>query len=481
MSRADKRREASTSMSTHLDEIVAEQLTSLDDADAYASAWATALEAIEKNDQGSSSHTVLWGGRGKGGRGLGRQTYQPHQVIVDGVSLEYVGPSGTNLLLDHSTTKLKLLSSRVYAMIGRNGCGKSSLLRRMDAGTIPGFPPHLSTMYIAQEILQVLDENKEESMATTPLAWMLGRYAEYDSMNAECKRLQIEQLEAELESLNDPSAPEYESRMEELCEQISAADEELELLTSSKSYNDGTLPGATKEMEETRQQAIEALDFFGVNEELRDTPLKQLSGGIRKKVALACALFCSPDILMLDEPTNHLDILGIVQLRRLIVSCKERNAIVVLVSHDADLINDMATDVIHFANNTLFYYPDSNYREFLRSKLQRDLHHSRQSAALDKQRDKMKITISNLQRKAAKGDGKKSKAVESRKKKLERHGIEKDEHGHRWTAQNTGSGIRQGSINSVDATTRGKLTHTQLLKRDETNIAPIPDKAVQFE
>jgi len=68
----------------------------------------------------------------------------------------------------------------------------------------------------------------------------------------------------------------------------------------------------------------------------------------------------------------------------------------------------------------------------------------------------------------------------TRPKKLERIGIEKNPHGHRWTIQNAGTGIKKGSINSMDSSTRRDLTHTHLLNCAETNIAPVPDKSVQF-
>ena len=47
------------------------------------------------------------------------------------------------------------------------------------------------------------------------------------------------------------------------------------------------------------------------------------------------------------------------------------------------------------------------------------------------------------------GGDKRMKQVESRKKKLERTGVTKNENGHRWTQQNAGSGMKKGSINSL--------------------------------
>jgi len=56
------------------------------------------------------------------------------------------------------------------------------------------------------------------------------------------------------------------------------------------------------------------------------------------------------------EPTNHLDMQGIIQLRGLIQSMQDQKKTVVFVSHDVNLINSVATDVINFANQNLVYY-----------------------------------------------------------------------------------------------------------------------------
>lgn len=94
--------------------VVDTQLASLDDTDCYATAWQRALQAA--NDEHGRVHH--WGGRGKGGRGLARRTFQPKDVVVENIRLEYVGSSlsKSRVLLDNST--LKLLSGRVYALIG---------------------------------------------------------------------------------------------------------------------------------------------------------------------------------------------------------------------------------------------------------------------------------------------------------------------------------------------------------------------------
>ena len=57
--------------------------------------------------------------------------------MVDGVTLAFLG---RELL---SRSELRLVGGRRYALLGRNGVGKSTLLRRIAAGALPGFPPRM--------------------------------------------------------------------------------------------------------------------------------------------------------------------------------------------------------------------------------------------------------------------------------------------------------------------------------------------------
>jgi ATP-binding cassette, subfamily F, member 3 len=434
-----------------LEAIVESQLTSLDDTDALATAWAQALEAA------ASSNKLVWGGRGKGGRGLARRTYQRYDVVVEQVRLEYINQANLHCKVLLEGTTLKLLSPRVYVLVGINGVGKSTLLRRIEAGKIPGFPPHISSMYIPQEVLRQPDK--------TPMDIVLSHHDAHLRRSTAAHQSRIEQLEALMEDL-DLTTEEGERQMQASCEQIAALEEQAQ----------------GRDVQLVRQHAEEALRFFGFDRDAWDVPSAELSGGHLKKVVLACALFCHNDLLLLDEPTNFLDVGGLLQLRRLISICTERNTTILMVSHDVDLVNEVATDIIHMFGNQLNYYP-GNYRDFVGYRAQQDLHSLRQNAALAKKREAIMTSIDNLKKAPIpkRGGGKKKgKQIEARKKKLEKVGLEKNELGHRWTAQKAGTGIREGSINSVDATTRKNMTYAQLLKQPETNVANAPDKAVQF-
>jgi ATP-binding cassette subfamily F protein uup len=141
-------------------------------------------------------------------------------------------------------------------------------------------------------------------------------------------------------------------------------------------------PGAAEALPDdldTLQTRIEALDGWTweqrVHEALQrlnlpaDAPVASLSGGTKKRVALAQALVARPDVLLLDEPTNHLDIEAIEWLQELLVqwrgagSGSASSGGLVLVSHDRAFIDAVATRIIELDRGVLRSYP-GNFAAF---------------------------------------------------------------------------------------------------------------------
>ena len=138
------------------------------------------------------------------------------------------------------------------------------------------------------------------------------------------------------------------------------------------------------------QEQLEARDAWQFEQQIEQTltmlkldpeiSLSTLSGGWRRKAALARALVRQPDLLLLDEPTNHLDI---EMIRWLESSLSNYQGAIVFVSHDRAFIRAMATRIIDLDRGSVTSYP-GNYETYLEKK-QHDLEvEASQNAEFDK-------------------------------------------------------------------------------------------------
>ncbi len=218
-------------------------------------------------------------------------------------------------------------------LVGVNGSGKSSLMKimagvmRADAGELqlrrgarvtylpqePEFPPGAT---VASEL----------SVAQGPMRETLAAHAE---------------LSRRLEST--PS-----QGQEKLLEQLSTLSDRIEQLGGW----------------DTEHHAKTLLDRLGVKD--WDRPVAELSGGLRKRIAIARALLTRPDMLMLDEPTNHLDADTVDWLEE---ELDQLPGSLLLVTHDRYFLDDLVDRIVEIQpGGGLVSYP-GNYEAYLEQKL----------------------------------------------------------------------------------------------------------------
>ncbi|OWY19145.1 ABC transporter ATP-binding protein [Sphingobacteriales bacterium UPWRP_1] len=93
-------------------------------------------------------------------------------------------------------------------------------------------------------------------------------------------------------------------------------------------------------------------------------PIREMSGGEKKRVAMAGVLIQEPDLLIMDEPTNHLDLEMIEWLEEYL---RQTNLTLLLVTHDRYFLNNVTTEIVELENGTLQRYR-GNYEYYLEKK-----------------------------------------------------------------------------------------------------------------
>ena len=114
------------------------------------------------------------------------------------------------------------------------------------------------------------------------------------------------------------------------------------------------------------QQCQDVLRRLGIKD--LDKPVKELSGGYRKRVGLAAALVSKPDVLLLDEPTNHLDASAVEWLQNWL---DQYEGALVLITHDRYVLDRITNRMVEINNGEARKY-SGNYREFLQQKVEQE-------------------------------------------------------------------------------------------------------------
>jgi ABC transport system ATP-binding/permease protein len=216
-------------------------------------------------------------------------------------------------LLDHAAFSLE--SAERVGLIGRNGAGKSSMLKilggmeKPDDGTIQ-VQNNTRIAYVAQE--PQLDADATIFVAVSAgLARVIGLIEEYCQGHGD-----LDAMQSEIESLDGWN---WEQRVSETLQRLHLDPEAI---------------------------------------------VSTLSGGTKKRVALAQALVAQPDVLLLDEPTNHLDLDSIEWLEGLLVEFKGS---IITITHDRSFLDNVATRIVELDRGQLLSYP-GNFAAYLLQK-----------------------------------------------------------------------------------------------------------------
>lgn len=222
------------------------------------------------------------------------------------------------------------------AVVGRNGCGKTTLLKALANIDMfeQGIGKNKFNIYVeGKPIIGYLKQIEFEDETTTLLDEILKVYKPLITLEEK-----ISNLEKELNIVSsEVKVKEYTDAMEKY--------EFLGGYTYKKEY----------------QTAISKFKF---SKDDKEKSISEFSGGERTKIAFIKLLLSKPDILMLDEPTNHLDIETIEWLEGYLAAYPKA---VLIVSHDRMFLNKIVNKVYEIEYASMTYY-SGNYEEFEKQK-----------------------------------------------------------------------------------------------------------------
>ena len=225
-------------------------------------------------------------------------------------------------LLDQ--VNFQLDNKECVGIIGRNGTGKSSMLKvvagltKLDDGEL-WRDPGSKIAYVPQE--PELDATHDVFTAVAQgLGEVVTKLKEYHELSVQLSQAQ-----------------------------------ETEILLDRMQALQHTLEAENGWALQSRIESV--LSKLGLQTE---TPIATLSGGWRKRVALAQALVQAPDVLLLDEPTNHLDLEAIVWLEELLLGFQGS---VMLITHDRRFLDRLSTRIIELDRGHLTEFT-GNYSQY---------------------------------------------------------------------------------------------------------------------
>ncbi len=290
-------------------------------------------------------------------------------ISVNNVTLAY----GRRVLFDE--VNINFIKGNCYGIIGANGAGKSTFLKII-SGEIE---PNKGTVNITPgERMAVLAQNQNAFDEDTVLNTVLMGHKEMWKVQHERDAIYTKEDFSEADGIR---AGELEEKF-------------------------GEMGGYTAESD-----AATLLSELGVEDDLHQTLMKDVSGNLKVRVLLAQALFGNPDILLLDEPTNNLDVETIAWLENFLADYEN---IVLVVSHDRHFLDAVCTHVADVDKNKIKIYTGNYTFWYESSQLAARQATDKNKKAEEKKKDLLEF-IARFSANASK-----SKQATSRKKALDK-------------------------------------------------------------
>lgn len=278
----------------------------------------------------------------------------PPAITIDDVTCSHDG--GTTYQLKN--VNYVLARGAKIGLVGRNGCGKSTLLKILAESTVDAEIGRGGRVINKDE--GVVYTGSIEKGKGCRVAYVEQEPAMPNNISVGDALLGIMVSDAKGSLLSDAKKNVY------------SAVKSYRLAAKNAEQDPRAFADATSDMEmldgwTVLTKADEVATKLRVKH-LENAPLSTLSGGERKRVALASALIQDPDVLLLDEPTNHLDLSAIQWLSDLI---KDRPKITLLtVTHDRAFLEDVCDTILELDRGSLYTY-QGNYANFLEKKAER--------------------------------------------------------------------------------------------------------------
>ncbi len=292
------------------------------------------------------------------------------KVIFSMSGVSKILPSGKQILKD---IYLSFFYGAKIGILGLNGAGKSTLLKiiagidKSYQGDVV-FSPGFSVEYLEQE--PELDDTKTvKEIIQEGVQEIVDVLAEYEEIN---------NLFMDTEILESPD------KMEKLMDRQAKVQEKIDALDAW-------------ELDNKLERAMDALRCPE-----GDTPVKNLSGGERRRVALCRLLLKQPDVLLLDEPTNHLDAESVQWLE---IFLSKYQGTVIAVTHDRYFLDNVAGWILELDRGAGIPWK-GNYSSWLEQKGNR----LKQEEKQESKRQKALARELEWVRQGVKGRGTKSKA-----------------------------------------------------------------------